>query len=53
MGVPQKVSMVLGGTDSRLKPKSMSFSCLFLFSRIFSALMSLWTMFLSCRYLMV
>ena len=50
MGVPQNVSMVAGGFDSKLKPKSINFSCLCLFNRIFSALMSRWTIFRSCRY---
>jgi hypothetical protein len=47
VGVPQKVSIVLGGMDYRLNPKSISFNCLFLFNSMFSALISLWTMFLS------
>ena len=50
MGVPQKVSMVLGGLDSKLKPKSISFKCLYLLSKIFYALISLCTMFKSCKY---
>lgn len=41
VGVPQNVSIVLGGVDSKLNPKSINFNYLFRFNKIFSALISL------------
>ena len=50
MGVPQNVSIVFGGTDRMLNPKSISFNYLYRLIKIFYAFMSLCTMFLLCRY---